>query len=483
MSDSPQLRLEKKTSRFIELRHVPSVVVGTVNEDGLSWRRAWGLADPETMAPAGDDVLYRIASVTKVFTATAIVQLRDAGKLRLADPVTMHLEEFANVANPFGPIEEVNLRQLLTHTAGLPAEAPPRDPHEWSGAPMPATLAMLDQIRLVVPPYTYKYSNLGYALLGQVIERITGMPYERYLADGIFKPLGMRSTTLEPSELPKGPTVAQGYDARRFSDRLTRTVPIESGRVGAAGGLWSTLHDLGRWIAFQIGVAENDGTTVLERASLAEMQQCSHLHAADVWTEAQGLGWRATRRGETVLVGHPGGYFGFTAAVRFSPSERCGAIVLCNGRGDVDELALELARTQIEIEREARSVANLTAPTEARMSAAIPSRLLGAYSCEPLGGEIRVEWRHARLVVVDQRRSADGEIQETEIRLEGTDDPLVFTILDGDGIGEQALFLSGEDGEIELLRLGNIPYTRRYGAGAGVSTDQPGTGHKSTGGG
>lgn len=466
--------LDQLVETRVAADRAPGIAVAIANETGRLWSSAVGIADHASDLRSGCDVLYRIASITKVFTATAIVRLRDDGHLRLDDAVTTHLQEFSAVQNPFGPIEEVSIRHLLSHEGGLPVEAPSDDFNTWAGAPMPETMERLGDISLVVPPGTFKYSNLGYALLGQVIERLTATSYDQYFQEEIFTPLGMTSTTLDPYELGDRIRVAQGYDARAFSDDLTPSAPVESGRVGAAGGLWSTVDDLTRWLTFQCGGGEDTPKPVLARPSVLEMQRCTHLMSRESWTDAQGLGWRATRHGDMTFVGHPGGYFGFTAGLVFSPRFKCGAIVLCNGRSDTYGLALELTEVVADARRKMRSDPTTRTFSRRTSHRAPPIAILGAYACEPLGYEVRIEWRDERLVIVDRGAvsgpATDGAA-ETLVGLEATDAPLTFKILDGDAIGETATFVSDVSGEIELLYMRGAPFTRRFGQSAAAPMD------------
>jgi D-alanyl-D-alanine carboxypeptidase len=164
-------------------RGLPAMSVGVVHDQELIWAKGFGFADVEKKIPATPATIYRMASVTKTFTATAIMQLRDAGKLNLEDPVAKHLPWF-KIKSSFVDAPALTICQLLTHTAGLPREA--AFPY-WTDNQFPT----LDQIKETLPnqeavyaPETHwKYSNLGLALAGEIVAQVSGEPYEVYLRD------------------------------------------------------------------------------------------------------------------------------------------------------------------------------------------------------------------------------------------------------------------------------------------------------------
>src|SRR5215212_7608928 len=203
-------KLRRQAADLVAQHELPGAVVGLVSgtdPDALAWSYGFGWgggpsqADPANSASRAldADTLFRVASITKTFTATAIVQLRDQGKLRLDDPLVKHVPEFGAVENPFGPIEDITLRRIASHSSGLMGE-PPID--HWETLRFPSReewLASLPGVRIAIPPGSaFKYSNLGYTLLGEVIERMIGRPYVEYMQEAVFGPLGLASSTYEP---------------------------------------------------------------------------------------------------------------------------------------------------------------------------------------------------------------------------------------------------------------------------------------------
>ena len=426
------------------------MAAGVVHGNELVWSGGVGFADLERRRPSDARSLYRIASITKTFTSVAVMQLRDDGALRLDDPVVTHLPELAAATDPFGPIEDVTVRRLLTHESGLMGDPEGADWGLRSYPTLAETLERLDRVRIVIPPDSAsKYSNLGFRLLGEIVSRRSGKPYEEHVRGAILDPLGMTSTTFAPDG-PLADRVATGYDSRIVSDELTPARGRDLTSAGAEGGLWSSVEDLARWISFQFtaNAGDRQGVQVLAASSLAEMHRMRIL-TDDAWTEAFGLGFYGVRKGEHVYVGHSGGFFGFTSDFRFHAGTRTGAVVLVNGDGDAQDLCVELAG--IAREAAADSVSSLEPPSP------MPSEyasLLGRYITDGLSEIFTVEWRDGALTFVDPSEEGD---QPT---LVPTGDRDVFTVRKGRDAGEPAVFLRTSAGKVRTVVVATTTYAR-----------------------
>ena len=277
-------------------------VAGVVYGDELAWSAGAGFADQAARKASDPAMLYAIASITKTFTGTAIMQLRDAGRLDLDDPAVAWLPELRQAASPFGPIETVTLRRMLSHESGLPAEPPGTD---WA---IPAyqgdpeqTLRRAGEIAVTLAPNAeHKYSDLAYQLLGAVVTRASGIPYPNYVQEAILQPLGMTATGFAPLSAGMAARCATGYDWRALSDELNPAPAMPP--VWAEGGLWSCVDDLASWLSFQLRAHRDPAapSPVLSAASLRQMHKPRYL-AGDDWTEAWGISWCATRQDDSVL--------------------------------------------------------------------------------------------------------------------------------------------------------------------------------------
>jgi len=308
-------------------RHQPGLAVGVIYDQTLVWSQGFGYADLATQKATTPTTIYRIASITKLFTSLAILQLRDAGLLQLDDPVTKHLPWF-QIQNPYPDTPVLTLRHLLSHAGGLPREA--AFPY-WNTNDFPTATEIQSALptqELALPTASdWKYSNLGLALAGEVVAAVSGSPYETYVTEQILQPLGMTNTFVETVP-PDHPLLATGY-GRRFPDgSRTYGLHTDCRGIGAAANMASTVEDLAKFVMLQFRSGPRQGEQVLAGASLREMHRVQWLN--DDWSAGRGLGfylWRAYGR---TLVGHGGALQGYRTELQFAPADKVGAIVLTN---------------------------------------------------------------------------------------------------------------------------------------------------------
>ncbi len=263
--------LEAALAGFVAENRLPGGSAVVVCGCEIGWSAEVGLADVAAGRPAGPETLYRIASITKTFTGTAVMQLRDAGCLALDEPAVTYLPELRSAANPFGPIEAVTIRRMLCHESGLAMDPPGTD---WSvsryqGSPEVTLANAADLAVKVAPESQHKYSDLAYQLLGEIVTRVSGIPYPRYVRESILDPLGMSATGFEPLGEPLRDRCATGYDWPGLTGEF-RPVPAMS-PIWAEGGLWSRAADLATWITFQLSAYQDAsaGAVVLASESLS----------------------------------------------------------------------------------------------------------------------------------------------------------------------------------------------------------------------
>src|SRR5215470_14791736 len=442
---------ETKLATFVRENRLYGASAGVVHGDQLAWSGGAGFADIAASRPAGRDVLYRVASITKTFTGTAIMQLRDAGKLDLDDPVVKWVPELADSATP-ETIGGVTIRRLLSHESGLVSEPPGTDfmakQPSYQGVAV-HTLERVSEIFTAVPPNTQlKYCNLGYQLLGEIVSRLSETPYPQYVAEQILAPLGMASTGFEPLAPELASRCAVGYAGRAFSDELA--VAPSMPPLWAEGGLWSTVSDLARWLSFQLAahpeVTADGGqaeSPVLAAATRREMHKPRYL-SDEEWSSAWGISWYAVRKDDVTWVQHSGRLPGFESNACFDRASRVGAIVLVNGSADVPSMAMSLAAR-------ARELANAAAP---RLTAPAPTPtdlrpLLGLYAPPDMSLLLRVEWRDGKLAIVEG--SGPGET----ILVERGSEPESFVVAPGfRQSGEPVAFERRADGAVTSMLLG-----------------------------
>ncbi|MET8234382.1 serine hydrolase domain-containing protein [Micromonospora sp. NPDC005298] len=296
-------RLERLVRRVQADARVPAVSAALHRADRPLWSCTVG--DTGTDHTLGPGTRFRIGSVTKTFTAVLTLQCRDDGLLDLDDPVGRHLDLPAH--------GELTVRRLLSHTAGLQRE-PFGDVWDSLSAPDDARLvAELDRAERVLPPgRRFHYSNLGMAVLGQLVARLRGGTWAQALDERVLTPLGLADTTVHP-----GPGAATGYLVDAYSDEAHAEPPTDFGAVGPAAQLWSTATDMARWAAFLADPQALDPAgAVLAPATLDEMRWPVTTADETLWGAGFGLGLILVPQGERVMhVGHDGAMPGFLAGV------------------------------------------------------------------------------------------------------------------------------------------------------------------------
>lgn len=396
---------EAKLASFVKDNRLYGAAAGVVHGDELAWSSAAGFADVAGRQPSTPDRLYRIASITKTFTGTAIMQLRDAGALDIDDAVVKWIPQLATCASP-DTIGAVTIRRLLSHESGLVSEPPGTDfaalQPVYEGV-AERNLARVAEIRTVVPPNTQlKYCNLGYQFLGEIVTRVSGISYPAYVAQRILEPLGMASTGFEPlGDVLDGRRVT-GYCGRGFSDELAIAPAMPP--IWAEGGLWSTVPDLAKWLSFQLAAhaSEPADSPVLAASTRRAMHKPRYL-SDEEWLRAWGVSWYGVRKEEAIWIQHSGGLPGFTSNACFDRKSGVGAVVLLNGEADASSLAMSLAEA-------ARGLVAESAPSLAPL-ACTPDDvrpLLGVYATPDMSSVLRLEWRDGKLTIVDPQ--VPGEV-------------------------------------------------------------------------
>lgn len=334
-------KLEKRVDDFFAKEKPPSLAVAMVADGKVAFVRVLGVRDKASGKPATERTMYRIGSISKTFTATLVLSLRDEGRLRLDDPAETYLPELAHVEYPFRDAPRITLAHLLTHTSGLPRlgdfdyTRPDRDVSEAD------MLGALDRAKLVSAPGTrYLYSNYGLSLVGEIVARRAPEGSLRAaLAKRVTGPLGMTSTAFDPKGVPDAEP-ATGYAKR---DDAKPATPWRLGASEAAGGIWSTAGDMAKWIAFQLDAWPPRAAAEAGPVARATRREAHVPHFAlgmnarvegeHVKAKASAIGFAWHSR-ETCayerIVEHGGAIDGFHAAVGFAPERGFGFVVLAS---------------------------------------------------------------------------------------------------------------------------------------------------------
>lgn len=329
------------SERMMELG-IPGLAYSIVIDDEVVLAKGLGLRDIATGAPVDGDTVFRIASLTKSFTALAILKLRDAGKLSLDDPVARYVPEMGSWQPPTRDSGPITIRQLLSHTAGLPEDNPhsdrllditPEGFSAWLGSGTPYASPTGS---------AFEYSNLGFNILGNVIMRVSGRPFQAYITEEILLPLGMRSTYWSPSAAPKA-QLASGY--RKVKDSWIAEPLLEDGAGAASSGLMSSSRDMARYVGMMLAAFpardESERAPALRR-TLREMQAGAGyplllvnrpLPDAQFTAVAGSYGYGLFSLNDCTwgrMVVHNGGLPGFGSVMRWLPDHGVGMVVLGN---------------------------------------------------------------------------------------------------------------------------------------------------------
>jgi len=344
--------------RWMRRWKVPGAALAVVQRGRPTERLAYGFRDREARLPTTPRTVFGLASVTKSFTAMAILRLEEEGRLSTRDPIVRHLPEFGT-PDPHAT-RRITIHHFLTHTSGLPPlpsiyyttvrslhDDPPFDPVvarrvgvDPDHAPIDTYEQMLDflrtaRYRLLGPPGRYfSYSNEGFGLLGAVIERVTGRTHESYLEEAILRPAGLRSTTFDPGVLFRYPEVTTLYSPQRTGKRhgfVPSQTWWDDTCLRACGGLRSNVEDLARYLEIFLSGGRVDGERILRARSVARMTT-PYAEVAPNVGYGYGVEVRPDYHG-TPLVFHSGGLPGVSSFFAVAPRRGLGGVVLTNAEG------------------------------------------------------------------------------------------------------------------------------------------------------
>jgi CubicO group peptidase (beta-lactamase class C family) len=309
---------------------VPALSAGAVVGQKLVWSKAWGNLDFKRQVPTQVDTIYGICSISKLFTAVAAMQLWEQGKLALDDDIGKYVPTFAIQRNDpdSGPI---SVRELLMHSSGLPREAVGEywTPPEFKFPTREDMLkGLASQTTFMRAADHYQYSNLGLALVGEVVAAVSGLPYERYVQRNILDPLQLADTKPSLPAAMAGTRLAQGYGAIKRDGTRDQLPLYDTHGLTPAAGFSSTVEDLARFAIWQFRLRKNGGHEVLKVATLREMQRIQ-------WTDPDGkttwgLGFSVSREGPNTIASHGGMCPGYLTALALALEPEVAVVALVN---------------------------------------------------------------------------------------------------------------------------------------------------------
>jgi CubicO group peptidase (beta-lactamase class C family) len=432
---------------------LPGISAALVHDQNVLWTRGFGYADVEKKLPATPSTIYSICSISKLFTSIALMQLRDAGKVRLDDPVSKHLPWF-RVKQSYAESPDIRVEDLLTHRAGFEEDPPfPMWTGDFTFPTREQIVATISDNATIFPAQRYfEYSNLGLVLAGEVVAAAAGQSYADYVTTNVVAPLRMTSTTLDvPTNRAR---LATGYSAvRRDGTRVA--IPYTPRRgYAAAAGFASTAEDLARFAAWQFRVLGSSNGEVLSGNTLREMQR---VHFIDPdWTTTRGLGFEVRRVNDKTLVGHGGDCPGYRTAIQLQPDEKIAAIFMANTNGVNQQ---QLAQRIYEIAAPAIRAAVADTSHAIKQDTSL-LRYQGFYDMTPWAGEALVlAWEDGLAMIELPSRNPLAEI--SKLRRDG-DKPNAFRRVREDGVfADRVTFDVAPNGSVLRFWRWNNPFQRK----------------------
>jgi CubicO group peptidase (beta-lactamase class C family) len=425
------------------LQDVPGVSYGLSSDGATVLAGARGMSDVASGERATAETGYRVASITKTFTATLVMQLVERGKVQLDAPVTSYLDWLRPAVADSG----LTVRHLLTHAGGIIRDGS----CGWRGGTFPSReqvrSELSDHPSFAEPSVGFRYSNMAYALLGEIIESVSGRRYATAVDRGVVKPLGLNAsgTRLTPR---LSSTLATGYWRRLPGEDLRAEPQSEALAFEPAGGLISTVGDL---LAYQ-GAHFPGDTRLLSDLSKREMQRTQWQRSEE---PHYGYGWMIWTIDGIALRGHSGGYPGFTTKIGFSPDHRLAAAVLTNTIGSLSGVAVDVIFHTIA---RVNALWDDAAETRHGHTRASLGRLAGLYRNE--WGDVLVSRVNNSLYLVG---TEDDRPMRIPSRLSPVEDGPRFVIVDHDDFGnrgEEVVFEVDETGHGRSLHMGWLDLPR-----------------------
>jgi CubicO group peptidase (beta-lactamase class C family) len=325
---------------------VNGLSIALVDDQHVIWSKGFGYANAERRILATEETIYGIGSVTKLFTATAVMQLAEEGRINIDSPLRRYLPEFS-MRSRFADATPITVRNLLTHHSGLPGDYLKG---MWTLHPVPfaqVTSLLKDQYVSYPPNLVYSYSSLGYSLLGEIVEKVSGQDYAVYMKEALLSPLGMShsSFSIQPDQEP---LLAVGYrkgkpGAERY---FLRDAP--------AGSLFSSAQDMGRFIRMLFAEGQVGGHAIVRADTLYEMWRTQNADVALDMDFRIGLGWMLGQSGLDYagpVVHHNGGTLGTASELMLLPQHKLGVVVLANSPADsamLNRIAVQALKLALE---------------------------------------------------------------------------------------------------------------------------------------
>ncbi len=454
---------ESRMQRFMEQHHLPGVAVALIDDQDVIWQSAFGLADIEKEIPAQVDTVFKVWSLAKVFTAIETMRLVEEGLIDLDAPITDYLPGFT-IQSRFPQTGAITVRHILAHRSGLP-RSECLALSSWNTGPnaLGALVRSLEDCHLAFPTGTrYKYSNIGFDMLGYLIQDMRGEKFPDYMRENLLIPLGMEDSAFLLADIPPQKDIASGYEYYKGE-----FYPLEQMEIAnlPRGNMNSTLEDMSEFVRFVFRGGEAGGEQIIRSETLTAMFEDQFSSQSD--PQPMGLGWKIARViGSELLVWHDGGPSeGIGSLVALLPERKLGVVLFANGTSFDGSISVALALEVLELMLETKYG---LAPPDEQVSAPvdIDRSLLDGYVGKYIayGQVMEVSLRGDRLKGKIQGMSFDlVPVSQTRFRLDhwllslGLADLLQLPI-DLRKLGVEFLVGSETQEDVLIINAGDVNY-------------------------
>jgi len=373
--------LERFITHEMADKELPAISIALVDDQQIVWAKGFGFADPQAKVPATAETIYRVGSVSKLFTDIAVMQLVEQRKLDLDAPVTRYLPDF-RPRNPFG--KKITLRQLMSHRSGLVREPPVGNYFETTEPSLARTIASLNRTALVYAPEARtKYSNAAIATVGYVLEQTQREPFAKYLKRAVLDPLGLERSSFEPTpEIAKD--LAKAY-MWTIDGRVFEAPKFELG-MSPAGSMYTTVTDMGRFMSALFAGGRGTKGQMLKSSTIEQMWTPQFAPPGQKTGYGIGFGVREFEGRRT--VGHGGAIYGFATTLKAMPDDKLGVVVVTtkDSANSVTNRIADFALKVMLAARQAKSVPQpeITSPIDLKLT----RRIAGRYANGPNSVEL-----------------------------------------------------------------------------------------------
>jgi CubicO group peptidase (beta-lactamase class C family) len=413
---------------------LPGISAIIVDDQDVIWSGAYGFANPEKEVKTKSSTIYSICSISKLFTSVAIMKLYDEGKLRLDDEIG-DLLPWYDLKQAYPESGPITVRSIMTHSAGLPREAkyPYWTAPEFDFPCREEIKEKLSDQKTLYPASTYfQYSNLGLSLLGEIVEEVSGVPFDEYIEKNILKPLKMKDTRTVLPEKKYGKELAVGYGMVNRKGERGKVNIFQAEGIKPAAGFSSNVKDLAKLASWQFRLRDSKEAEILKPATLKNMH---NVHWMDPdFDLTWGLGFYVYQRGGQKWAGHNGSCPGYKSTLQLNLENKMAYSVMinCNGTSPWN-----FAHRINEIIKEAHGESN---DSDIKLS-----DYVGNYSEQPWYAEIYMGTWYGKLVCFDL--PTDDPVDDMTF-LKYIEGDTFRRIRDNDELGEYITFERDEKGEV-----------------------------------